>query len=593
MKKNIYCRIHPPILWVIVATLIAACSGTEARSAYEQKIPADIGDGWEAASLRDAGLDSRKIAVMMKDIQDGGFDNLHSLLIVKDGRLVFEEYFRGQNQSSIHFVASVTKSVTSILIGMAIDRGLIEGPDQTLTELLPSYAGVLNADPLKQKLQLWHILTMTSGIEWDEETYPYGDSRNDATAMERSANPVQFILDRPVIRQPGRKFQYSGANSMLLSAILQEVTGMNAADFAKQYLFVPLGISQYRWGTYPDGHTNTDGGLYLRPRDMAKIGLLMLNKGQWNGAQIVSPEWVAISTQAHTPVMPSIQYGYQWWRENQAIYLETVKTYFASGFGGQLIGVYPDQNMIVITTSDASSNAENISRFIFLRNKYILPATNPALLSKTLLWSWYILTISGLVYLVLDIIKGHINGFGWSVYWLLIGALFGPLGLAAYYFSYRKQEPLKASGWKALGISAFFATGNITTVVLLAALQKLFLPQGSLVLLVIPVTILVSWLVFIAPLITSARGIRYWKAARQTLLTAFISSCIVLAGIFPVLILLSFRWPEVDLASPLFWIMMTACGIAGAVVVYPFSFWLAHRNIVIWRMNNENKKSFA
>lgn len=575
-------KINLIVLCAIIVSLITACSSTETSSTYQYQIPADTGDGWETTSLTDAGLDSEQLAAMMEDIRDGGFDNLYSLLIVKDGRLVFEEYFRRHNQNSIDDVASVTKSVTSILVGIAIEQGLIEGPDQYLTELLPSHTDLLNADPLKQKLQLWHILTMTSGIEWDEETYPYGNSKNDATYMERSPDPVQFILSRPIIREPGTQFQYSGANSMLLSAILQEATGMPLVDFAKLNLFEPLGINRYGWESYTDGHTNTDGGLNLRPRDMAKIGQLMLNKGQWNGVQIISPEWVAESTLAHTTAMLGVRYGYQWWRENQAILLESVETYFAAGYGGQLISVYPDQNMIVIVTGETSNHNENTSRFIFLRNKYLLPSTIPALLSKALLWSWYLLTVGGLVFLILDIAQRRIQGSGWPVYWLLIGTIFGPLGVVAYMLSFRNHQTTKASGLKAVGISTFLATGNIIGIILLVVFQTLFLPEGSVILLVIPVSFLVNWLAFISPLTTSTRNTRYWKAVQQTLLTAFISSCFVLAGIFPALILLSFRWPVVGPTSPLLWIMMTACGIVGVVVVYPFSIWMARRNLDFW-----------
>jgi CubicO group peptidase (beta-lactamase class C family) len=572
------------VLSIFVAFFIASCTGSKSGNGYVYQVPAELGDGWETASLADARLDSNKIAAMMDDIQDGGFGNLHSLLIVKDGKLVFEKYFSGHNPGSIDYVASVTKTVASITIGIAIDHGFIQGSDQYLADLLPSYADVINADPLKQKLQLWHILSMTSGLEWDEETFPYGDPRNDATAMERNANPVQFVLDRPVIRAPGSQFQYSGANSMLLSAILQEATGKSLAAFAKQTLFDPLGISQYRWTSYPDGHTNTDGGLSLRPRDMAKIGQLMLNKGQWGGIQVVSPEWVAESTQAHTTIMPGQRYGYQWWRENQPIYLETVNPYFAAGFGGQLISVYPDQNMVVVVTSDTANHTQNSARIMYLRNKYLLPATIPALMSKVILWSWYILTAGGLIFLALEIVRGHIKGFGWSVIWLLIAALSGPLGIADYLLSYRNKKTMKASGWKALGLSVFVATGNVTAVIILAVFQRLFLPAGSVILLVIPVSFLGSWLVFIALLTTCTRGMRYWKAVRQTLLTALITSCFALVGIFPVLVLLSIRWfpYDVDLASPLFWIMMTACGIAAAVVVYPFSLWTVRRNLDLW-----------
>ena len=582
---NISCSLRKICLLVlsaIVLSLFTACSGVKEGATYQYQAPAELGDGWKTASLADAGLDSEQLAAMMDHIQDGDFDNLHSLLIVKDGRLVFEEYFRGHNQSSIDDVASVTKSITSIAIGIAIEQGFIKGPDQYLSDLLPSYADIINADPLKKKLQLWHLLTMTSGIDWDEETYPYGNLKNDATKMERSPDPVGFILNRTVIRESGTQFQYSGANSMLLSAILQEATGMPLVDFANSNLFAPLGISRYRWDTYPDGHTNTDGGLSLRPRDMAKIGQLMLNKGQWNDVQIISPEWVSESTQAHTTVMPGIRYGYQWWRETQPILLESVEPYFAAGYGGQLITVYPDQNMIIIVTGQTANHDENISRFIYLRNNYLLPAAISASLSKIILWSWYTLTLGGLVALVIEIAKGNLLGFGWSTCWLLIGALFGPLGLIVYVLSYRNRQTVKASGWKALGIATFLAAGTIFGIILLALYQTLFLPDGSVFLLVVPVSFLVSWLIFIAPLAASTTDKRYWIAVRQTLLTAFISICFVSAGIFPALIFFELRWLGVELTDTLFWVMMTGCGITGTMAVYPFSLWMTRRNLDFW-----------
>jgi CubicO group peptidase (beta-lactamase class C family) len=586
-------KIFIGITGIIVIALIALiginyfgsnASQFKGSAASGQPLPKVTGDGWESASLADAGLDSGKITAMLNDIRNGGYENLYSLLIVKDGKLVIEEYFHGHDENSIDYLASVTKSVTSLMIGVAIDQGKIKGVDQYISELLPAYADILNADPLKRALQLRHLLTMTSGIAWDEASYPYGSSLNDATRMERSQDPVRFILDRPIIRKPGTQFQYCGANSMLLSAILQEATGMTVADYAKQYLFEPLRISKYRWDSYLDGHTHTDGGLSLRPRDMAKIGQLMLNHGKWDGLQVISPEWINESTQAHTPIKFEQRYGYQWWRETQAIYLETVDPYFAAGFGGQLIFVYPDQKMIVIFTSDLSDHNRNSVRISFLRTNYILPAAIPAVLSKTILWTWYLLMLGSLAFLILDVVKGKLRGSGRSVYWLLIGALFGPLGLAAYVLSDRNQRAMKVPGLTALGIAVFSATGNIVGLILLVVFQVMLLPGGSVILLVLPVSFLISWLVFIAPLVASTRSARYWKAMRQTFLTAIITSCFVIAGTFPILALLSIRWflYGFDLANPMFWVMMTACGIAAALVVYPFSLWMTHRNLDFW-----------
>jgi CubicO group peptidase (beta-lactamase class C family) len=563
----------------MVAFLVAACTGAAPLSTIESQAPGVTGDGWQTASPADAGLDAATLAAMTKDIQDGGFENLYSVLIVKDGRLAFEQYFRGHDERSVDYVASVTKSVTSILVGIAIKQGAIKGPDESLAELLPAYAQLLNADPLKRKLQLRHLLTMTSGIQWDEASFPYGSPQNDATRMERSPDAVKFILGRPIVREPGTQFQYSGANAMLLSAILQEATGMTAADFAKRYLFDPLGIRDYYWDTYADGHTHTDGGLSLRPRDMAKIGQLMLNHGQWNGVQIVAPEWVALSTQAHTTAQLWTRYGYLWWRENQPHYLETVQTYFAAGYGGQTIFVYPDQQMIVVFTSDRSDHNVNAARIARLLTRYIYPAAFPAWLSKALLGCWAVLTVCGLVLLMLKIAKGQLRGAGRPVYWVLASTVCGPLGSGAYLLSHRKPGASKAPGSRALGISVLVATGNVTGLILLVVFQVLFFPQGSVVLLAVPAAFLVVWLALLAPLAAAARGLRYGQALRRTLLPAFVSSCSASLGMLAVAVLLSLRWflNGVDLASPMFWVMMTACAIASAIVAYPSSLWMARR----------------
>lgn len=175
---------HYSILMVfLVAVGLIACRsdrnvGTGEKPNYQYQVPVALGDGWETASLEAVGCDSQAIIAMMEDIQDGGYENLHSLLIVKDGKLVFEHYFGGRNTHSIGDVASVTKSVTSIMVGIAMDQGLIQGPDQSLAELLPAYSEMIQGDPLKAALKLHHILSITSGIEWDEETHPYGDIPN-------------------------------------------------------------------------------------------------------------------------------------------------------------------------------------------------------------------------------------------------------------------------------------------------------------------------------------------------------------------------------------------------------------------------------
>ncbi len=183
-------RVNRVLIVFLAAVGLIACrpdlnSETDENHTYQYQIPAELGDGWKTASLEAVGCDSQAIIAMMEDIQGGGYDNLHSILIVKDGRLAFEEYFRGYNPSRIGDVASVTKSVTAIMVGIAMDQGLIESPDQSLSELLPAYKELIQGDERKAKLKLHHLLSMTSGIEWDEETYPYGHYRNDAPAWRK------------------------------------------------------------------------------------------------------------------------------------------------------------------------------------------------------------------------------------------------------------------------------------------------------------------------------------------------------------------------------------------------------------------------
>jgi CubicO group peptidase (beta-lactamase class C family) len=190
MGQTFICKVRRFMLWTVAAVMLATCTGVGAKSGYQYQPPVDLGDGWQTAAPQDYGMDVHLLTDMVRDIEDGGYESLHSVLIVKDGQLVFEAYFQGYQQNWAQEVASVTKSVTSILIGIAIDQGLIKGADQSLSELLPAYRELLNADTRKQKLQLWHILTMTSRLEWDEETYPYGDLRNDATRLERSPDAV-------------------------------------------------------------------------------------------------------------------------------------------------------------------------------------------------------------------------------------------------------------------------------------------------------------------------------------------------------------------------------------------------------------------
>jgi len=354
--------------------------------AYRYTVPQRTNDGWETASLRTENLDLKLFGELFDRINRNGYKNVHSVLLVKNGKLVVEEYFPGRDSNGKyrkfqrdmwHEMHSVTKSVNSILIGIAIDKHLIGGVDEKVSALFPEYADVF-ADHKRDTLQLKHLLTMSSGLSWDEWTHPYGDPRNDLAAMDHSKDVVRYVLERPVLAKPGVKFAYSGGTSIALGEIVHHSSGLRTDEFAERNLFVPLGISHYSWWKYTNGTVDAGGGLVLRPRDMAKIGYLFLNGGRWLGKRIVSEEWVKESTRNYVDPrqfpawIQADGYGYQWWLRSFKAGGRVVESYHAAGRGGQFIFVFPDLQMVAVFTG-WNDNALGVQPFDMLR-RYILPA---------------------------------------------------------------------------------------------------------------------------------------------------------------------------------------------------------------------------
>jgi CubicO group peptidase (beta-lactamase class C family) len=242
---------------------------------------------------------------------------------------------------------SISKSVTSALIGIAIRRGEIPGVGARAVPYFEGYR--VGTDPLRQRLTIEDLLTMTAGIRWDEESVAYTDPANSCARMEASADWVQFVLDQPMAAEPGRAFVYNSGVSQLLSQVLRRTTGRHADDYAAEHLFRPLGISRFFWKRTPTGHPDTEGGLYLAPRDLARIGYLYLHDGVWDGKRILPEGWVAASTASRvdaTSEGPGLMYGYQWW----AIEGERHRAFAALGYGGQRLIVVPDLDLIAVFT---------------------------------------------------------------------------------------------------------------------------------------------------------------------------------------------------------------------------------------------------
>ncbi|MCK5343717.1 MAG: serine hydrolase, partial [Candidatus Heimdallarchaeota archaeon] len=358
---SLYVREKPIYIVCLIIVLILSCSPRTTRwglpqNDYTYQVPEKIDDGWEYSDLKAEGVDPKKINELMGNILKGDIKNIHSILLVKNGKLIFEEYFYGYNRDTKHIIYSASKSVTSILVGIAMDQKMIPNVDQKVYAFLPEYKGTKWVDQ-KYDITLKHVLTMSAGIDWQHEKYPHHDARNSTGAMSRSGDWIKFVLDRDMIERPGNRFNYSDGLTMLLGGIIKRSTGMYADEFAEKHLFTPLGISEYSWRKSPGGSVITAWGLSLKPRDMAKIGYLFLRQGKWNDRQIISQKWVSESTKAQiTDVTVGYGYGYQWWCGEKDIYDQFIKVYYAAGMGGQLIFVSPSQNLVAVITSSAISN---------------------------------------------------------------------------------------------------------------------------------------------------------------------------------------------------------------------------------------------
>ena len=301
-------------------------------------------EGWRTTTPEEQGMDSDMLAKMLELIQEQNYD-IHSVTIIRNGYMVADATIYPYDPGSKHIIHSCTKSITSALIGIAIEQGYIESVKQPVLSFFPERT-VANLDANKEAMTLEHLLMMASGLEC-RDSYLY--SWRGLFEMMQTDDWVQFMLDLPMAEPPGTRFEYCNGASFLLSAIIQEKTGMSAAAFAEEHLFDPLGISDVAWPANSQGITIGWGELRMRPHDMAKIGYLYLNNGQWNGEQIIPADWVTTSTHRQIAATFTPGYGYQWWVAGDNIYM-------ALGLAGQYIIVAPELDLVVVFTSNLEDN---------------------------------------------------------------------------------------------------------------------------------------------------------------------------------------------------------------------------------------------
>jgi CubicO group peptidase (beta-lactamase class C family) len=317
--------------------------------------------GWQSSTPEEQGMDSTRLAEMLEEILEGN-TSIHSILVIRNGYLVTEAYFQPYVRDTRMHVQSVTKSVMGMLVGKAITDGLIASEEEKLVDFYPGQV-FEHLNNQKSSIRLKHLLSMTSGLDCQEFS-------SSSSTMEQTREWVRFMLDLPVVADPGKQFGYCNGNAHLLSSILEKATGMSAREYANQELFTPLGIPsvpEADWGSDPQNVTMGGYGLHLRPVDLAKLAFLYLHNGQWEGQQLISPEWVAASITQHIQKEDGSGYGYLW-----TVYPEAGH-YAALGLGGQQIHIYPSRNLIVIVTATLESFAE-APEIENMLNKHILPA---------------------------------------------------------------------------------------------------------------------------------------------------------------------------------------------------------------------------
>lgn len=329
--------------------------------------PPQLNDGWHTEAPDEVGLNPGRSVEMTRSIRNGEHGNVHAVLIEKDGRLVYEEYFTGEDETwrqdlgevtfgraSLHDLRSVSKSIVSTLIGIAIDQGTIPSVDAPLHMLLPDYAHLLTG--AKRAIRLRHVLSMSAGLEWNEWSVPYSDPTNDWQRLTEAEDPVAFVLERDLMREPGSTFTYHGGLTHLLAVILERATGEELEVYARRMLFEPLGIRDVVWWGDIGGLPSADAGLRMRPRDLAKLGSVFLRGGRWNGKQIVREEWtreVAVPRVEPGHVEPApdfvddVGYGYHWWNGRYRSGDQTLEVAMAYGNGQQRVMVIPDLSLAV------------------------------------------------------------------------------------------------------------------------------------------------------------------------------------------------------------------------------------------------------
>jgi CubicO group peptidase (beta-lactamase class C family) len=351
-RKSIYTKRNKIILWLVLLLIWLSCS-----LAWSESHDYWPTQAWRTSAPEEQGMNSDILADMISLITKTA-NSIDSVTVIRNGYIVLDAYFYPFQKDNAHIIHSCTKSITSTLVGIAIDKGYIKNVNQGLLDFFPEITPA-NMTEHKKNITLENILTMATGLECrDSKEYNF----QGIWKMWKSNNWTQYMLDLPMIESPGHNFDYCNGAAYLLSAMIQKSSGMRSLKFAMDNLFSPMGITDVKWQSNPQGIDVGYGQMWLKPHDMAKFGWLFLKKGKWNDNTIVSEEWVNAATKGYLEATKFDKYGYQWWVDNDGYYA-------AVGYEGQRIFVVPKHNMVVVFTSSKFLMEPNI-----LMKEYIIAA---------------------------------------------------------------------------------------------------------------------------------------------------------------------------------------------------------------------------
>jgi CubicO group peptidase (beta-lactamase class C family) len=367
----------------LLSVLLVAVSLPLAAAGY--RVPAAGDDGWPVADARDEHLDTALLAALEARIADGSYKNVTSILLARDGKLVYEAYFNGGDADRLNDVRSASKSVTALLVGAAIDRGLIPGVQARVYGYFPDKQPVQHPDARKQAITLEDLLTMSSLWECnDDNEFSSGNEER----MYVTEDWLQFALDLPIkgfapwMPRPqdsphGRAFSYCTAGAFVAGAVVERAARMPLARFAAEALERPLGIAHAQWNASPLGVGMGGGGTRYRSRDLAKLGQLALDEGRWHGRQVISAAWIRAMLTVRAQARDDADYGYLWWAPRRPITGTDEAVWAMSGNGGNYVFVVPSRRLVAVITSTAYNQryAHPQSQEIF--REYLLKAARP------------------------------------------------------------------------------------------------------------------------------------------------------------------------------------------------------------------------